>query len=65
LERLFPEYSDKFFLTCEFVEIPGRGVAADVPDPIGMGKKAYEETGKTLDLAIPAILAFIEQTWQG
>lgn len=65
LENLFPDYSDKFYLVCEFVEIPGRGVAADVPDPIGMGRKAYEETGKTLDLAIPSIIAFIDQTWQG
>lgn len=65
LENLFPDYSDKFYLACEFVEIPGRGVAADVPDPIGMGRKAYEETAKTLDLAIPSLIAFIDQTWQG
>ena len=65
LENLFPDYSDKFYLTCEFVELPGRGVAADVPDPIGMGRKAYEETAKTLDLAIPTLVAFIDQTWQG
>jgi protein-tyrosine-phosphatase len=65
LENLFPEYTDKFYLTCEFVDIPGRGVSADVPDPIGMGRKAYEETAKTLDLAIPTLIAFIDQTWQG
>lgn len=65
LESLFPEFSEKFFLVCEFVELPGRGVAADVPDPIGMGKKAYEDVGKTLDLAIPTLIAFIDQTWQG
>ena len=65
LENLFPDYSDKFYLTCEFVEIPGRGVASDVPDPIGMGRKAYEETAKTLDQAIPTLIAFIDQTWQG
>jgi protein-tyrosine-phosphatase len=65
LEAMFPDYSDKFYLTCEFVEIPGKGVAADVPDPIGMGRKAYEETAKTLDLAIPTLIAFIDQTWQG
>lgn len=65
LENLFPNYSDKFYLTCEFVEIPGRGVGADVPDPIGMGRKAYEETAKTLDQAIPTLIAFIDQTWQG
>jgi protein-tyrosine phosphatase/ribose 5-phosphate isomerase B len=40
-------------------------VAADVPDPIGMGKKAYEEVGKTLDRAIPTLVAFIDQTWLG
>jgi len=65
LENLFPDYADKFYLVCEFVDIPGRGVAADVPDPIGMGRKAYEETAVTLDQAIPTLLAFIDQTWQG
>jgi hypothetical protein len=30
-----------------------------------MGRKAYEETGKTLDQAIPTLVAFIDQTWQG
>jgi protein-tyrosine-phosphatase len=65
LENLFPDYTDKFFLACEFVDIPGRGVASDVPDPIGKGRKAYEETAKTLDLAIPTLIAFIDQTWQG
>jgi protein-tyrosine-phosphatase len=58
LENLFPGYTDKFYLTCEFVDLPGRGVASDVPDPIGMGRKAYEETARTL-------IAFIDQTWQG
>ncbi len=65
LENLFPDFTDKFYLACEFVEIPGRGVASDVPDPIGMGRKAYEETARTLDLAIPTLIAFIDQTWQG
>jgi protein-tyrosine-phosphatase len=65
LVSLFPEFEDKFYLACEFVEIPGRGLACDVPDPIGMGKRAYEEVAKTLDLAIPSIIAFIDQTWQG
>ena len=65
LENLFPDYTDKFYLACEFVALPGRGVASDVPDPIGMGRKAYEETAKTLDLAIPTLVAFIDQTWQG
>jgi len=65
LESQFPDYSDKFYLTCEFVDLPGQGVGADVPDPIGLGRKAYEDTAKTLDLAIPSLIAFIDQTWQG
>lgn len=65
LERMFPDSTDKFYLACEFADIPGKGVAADVPDPIGMGSKAYEEVAKVLDLAIPSIIAFIDQTWQG
>lgn len=65
LVSLFPDHEDKFYLACEFAEIPGRGLACDVPDPIGMGQRAYEDVAKTLDLAIPSIIAFIDQTWQG
>ena len=65
LISLFPDHEDKFYLACEFVEIPGQGLACDVPDPFGMGKRAYEEVAKTLDLAIPTMIAFIDQTWQG
>ena len=64
LLSLFPEYEDKFYLACEFADIPGLGVGCDVPDPIGMGSGAYEEVAKTLDLAIPSLIAFIDQTWQ-
>jgi protein-tyrosine-phosphatase len=62
LENRFPEYSEKYYLTCEFVDLPGIGLAADVPDPIGMGKRAYEDVAKVLDLAIPAIIAYIDGT---
>jgi protein-tyrosine-phosphatase len=65
LTSLFPDHEDKFYLACEFAEIPGKGVACDVPDPIGMGPQAYAEVAETLDVAIPTILAFIDQTWQG
>ena len=30
--------------------------------PIGMGRAAYQEVAKTLDAAIPAIIAYIDQT---
>ncbi len=62
LESRFPHHADKFFLTCEFVEIPNEGVGMDVPDPIGMGRRAYEEVAEVFDLAIPTLFAYIEQT---
>jgi len=62
LESRFPKYSDKFYLVCEFVEIPGEGIGTDVPDPIGLGRRAYEEVAEMFDLAIPAIIAYIDQT---
>jgi len=64
LESRFPEHAGKFYLVCEFADIPGKGVGTDVPDPIGMGREAYEEAAKTLDLAIPTIIAYIDQTSQ-
>jgi len=62
LEDEFPEFSDKYYLTCEFVDIAGKGLGADVPDPIGMGKKAYQDVAKVLNEAIPAIISYIDQT---
>lgn len=62
LESRFPKHSDKFYLTCEFVDIPGEGIGADIPDPIGMGREAYEEVAEMLNLAIPSIIAYIDQT---
>jgi protein-tyrosine-phosphatase len=62
LESRFPQHADKFFLTCEFVEIPNEGVGIDVPDPIGMGRRVYEEVADLFDLAIPSLIAYIEQT---
>ncbi len=59
MERMFPDASDKLYLACEFVDLPGRGVGADVPDPIGGGREVYEEVAKTLELAIPGILGLI------
>ncbi len=64
LEARFPDHADKFYLVCEFVEIPGEGIGADIPDPIGMGRRAYEEVAEMFDLAIPAIITYIDQTWK-
>lgn len=65
LTSQFPDQEEKFFLVCEFVEIPGRGHGCDVPDPIGMGAAAYLQVAETLDLAIPSIIGFIDQTSVG
>lgn len=62
LEDLFPEYSDKYYLACEFVDVPGRGLGSDVPDPIGMGTSAYEDVANVMEMAIPAIISYIDQT---
>ncbi|MGJ8644932.1 MAG: low molecular weight protein arginine phosphatase [Luteolibacter sp.] len=62
LEEHFPEFSDKYYLACEFANIDGRGLGADVPDPIGMGKRAYEDVARVMGEAIPAIISYIDQT---
>lgn len=64
LHEMFPEHEEKFYLACEFVDLPGRGVGCDVPDPIGCGATAYHEVAETLDQAIPTLIAFIDQTWK-
>lgn len=64
LEERFPRHADKFYLACEFTEFPGEGFGVDVPDPIGMGRRAYEEVANTLDTAIPTIIAYVDQTWK-
>ena len=63
LEARFPQHADKFYLVCEFADIPNEGIGADVPDPIGLGRQAYEEVAQRFDIAIPTIIAYIDQTW--
>ena len=64
LEARFPDYSDKFYLVCEFVPPSNKGECADVLDPIGLGRRAYEEVAEMFDIAIPSIIAYIDQTWK-
>ncbi len=64
LESRFPQHVDKFYLTCEFADFPKRSFAIDVPDPIGMGRAAYEDVADILETAIPTIIAYIDQTWK-
>ena len=64
LESRFPHHSEKFYLVCEFAGLPGEGIGSDVPDPIGMGRRAYEEVAEVLDVAVPSIIAYIDETWK-
>ena len=64
LESRFPEHAGKYYLVCEFAAVPGHGLGMDVPDPIGMGRAAYEEVAMVLGHAIPGIIAYIDQTWK-
>jgi protein-tyrosine-phosphatase len=64
LEARFPQHSDKFYLVCEFAETASSGMGTDVADPIGLGRRAYEEVAETFDVAIPTIIAYIDQTWK-
>ncbi|MDA7498465.1 low molecular weight protein arginine phosphatase [Akkermansiaceae bacterium] len=59
LEIMHPEYQGKYHLACDFVEMDGK-VGGDVPDPIGMGRPAYEMTSKVLNAAMGGILGFME-----
>ncbi len=61
LHMLFPESASKSYLLREFEE-PGMTVWRDVPDPIGMNREAYVACAATLKNALPAVLAFVEQS---
>lgn len=58
LEDEFPDYCDKFYLLCDFID--GDSCGGDVPDPIGMGAHAYEDVAKALESAFPGILCFLD-----
>lgn len=59
LEMMHPEHGKKYHLACDFVEINGK-VGVDVPDPIGMGRPAYDMTSKVLNAAMGGILGYLE-----
>ncbi|MDB4537207.1 low molecular weight protein arginine phosphatase [Akkermansiaceae bacterium] len=60
LEMMFPEFEEKYHLACDFVEFNGR-VGVDVPDPIGMGRQAYESTSRVLNEAMDGIIGFLDE----
>lgn len=57
----FEDLMDKAYLVTEFAADDAiRG--EDVVDPIGMGRRAYEETRDMLLASLPSVLAYIDQT---
>jgi ribose 5-phosphate isomerase B len=63
IEMLFPKAAEKTYLVCEFCPDDDL-MGADVPDPIGLGRSAYDETLDTLKRALPSVLAYIDSTWK-
>lgn len=55
----FPEYAEKCYLVCDFIEVNGKA-SIDLPDPIGMGAPAYRQVAEVLEAAIPALIDFID-----
>lgn len=60
LEDDFPDFADKYYLVCDFIDPALDSSRCDVPDPIGMGQAAYEKVAKLFDAAFPGILRFLE-----
>lgn len=58
LATMFPQFSDRYFLMCDFVEIDGQA-GRDVPDPIGMGPDAYHDVARCFEAAITGIRGFL------
>lgn len=57
----FRDLMDRAYLVTEFAADDAiRG--EDVVDPIGMGRRAYEETRNMLQASLPSVLAYIDQT---
>lgn len=62
IEMDFPQAAGKAYLVSEFCaddELRNQ----DVPDPIGMGRAAYDETREMLERMLPSVLGYIEQTF--
>ena len=60
LEMMFPEFEEKYHLACDFVEFNGE-VGVDVPDPIGMGRQAYDSVSRVMNEAMGGIIGFLDE----
>lgn len=66
IEMIFPFAKEKTFLLRELADgaepDDAKHGLLDVPDPIGMGRDAYEATRDLIREALPAVLKFIRET---
>lgn len=56
VRQFFPECADSVSLLCDYINDDEGLAGGDVPDPIGMGAKAYEEVASVIELALPEII---------
>ena len=63
VRKMFPKTADRIFLVTEFCEIDGE-VGAEVSDPIGLGRPAYDVTYHHFKIALPSLYQYIEQTFK-
>lgn len=59
IKHYFPE--SEVSLICDFIDEKEGLAGADLPDPYGMDIDAYQEVAEVIGLAIPGILAKLEQ----
>lgn len=61
VKRFFPECAARVQLLCDFIDEEEGLTGADVPDPIGMGRAAYEEVAEVIELALPGIILELDK----
>lgn len=60
VRRFFSGHVNEVNLLCDYID-PSEGLAGvDIPDPIGMGKEAYEEVAEVMALAMPGVMEAIK-----
>jgi protein-tyrosine-phosphatase len=57
----FPKCADSVCLLCDFINEDEGLVGADLPDPIGMGSRAYQEVATVIELALPSIISRLDK----
>jgi len=61
VKRFFPECAGRVKMLCDFIDEDEGLAAADVPDPIGMGRAAYDEVAEVIELALAGIILELDE----